>query len=60
MVYDSYFPFDDHDDDKIKYTFSRSSQENWEKWRHMYIERIIERIDLILNAHSTAHIWQAF
>ena len=32
MVNDSYFRFDD--DNKIKYTFSRSSQENWVSWRH--------------------------
>ena len=31
MVNDSYFRFDD--DNKIKYTFSRSSQENWVSWR---------------------------
>ena len=32
MVNDSYFRFDD--DNKIKYTFSRPSQENWVSWRH--------------------------
>ena len=32
MVNDSYFRFDD--DNKIKFTFSRSSQENWVSWRH--------------------------
>ena len=32
MVNGSYFRFDD--DNKIKYTFSGSSQENWVSWRH--------------------------
>ena len=32
MVNDSYFRFDD--DNKTKYTFSQSSQDNWVIWRH--------------------------
>ena len=61
MVNDSYFQFDD--DNKIKYTFSRSSQENWVSQRHTapYSEqKIIERIVLILDTHSEAYTWQAF
>ena len=58
MVNDSYFRFDD--DNKIKYTFSRSSLENWESGRDTapYIEqKIIERIVLILETDSAAYIW---
>ena len=61
MVNDSYFRFDD--DDKMKYTFSLSSQENWVSWRHTapYIEKkITERIVLILDTHLAAYTWQAF
>ena len=61
MVNDSYFRFDD--DNKIKYIFSQSSQENWVSWRQTapYIEyKIIERIVLILNTHTAAYTWQAF
>ena len=62
MVNDSYFRFDD-DDNKIKYTFSRSSEQIWVSWRHTapYIEyKIIERIVLILDTHTAAYTWQAF
>ena len=61
MINDSYFRFDD--DNKIKYTFSRSSQENWVSWKHTapYIEsKIIERIVWILDTHAGGYTWQAF
>ena len=61
MVNDSYFRFDD--DNKTKYTFSQSSQENWVSWRPTapYIEwKIIARIVSILDTLSAAYTWQAW
>ena len=61
MVNDSYFRFDDGN--KIKYTFSQSSQEKWVSWSHTapyIVQKMIERIVLILDTHSAAYTWQAF
>ena len=61
MVNDSYFRFDD--DNKMKYTFSRSTQDNWVSWRHTapYNEqKKIERIVLILDTLGIIYLTSHF
>ena len=53
-----------YDDNKIKYTYSlnhheRNGQAEYTQ-PHILHEKIIERIQLILDKHSTEFTWQAF